>query len=313
MYLPLLLLSLLLASPQNDDKGTCPPPAKSQPPDISHRVTPKSSTPEVHYVGTVVLQLDLSDTGAICNVKVVQSEGEEFDKEALSTIRGSLLQAITIDGKPVPGSMFILRDYFRGNHNMLVAETANATEDTLPPAVPVSNAPSVSALLASGYVNGDNYRNDYFGVSFTAPGATVTIPKPNDGATVARLVDALAEADDRAKIYTLSLSADNIANYPGLNSPGDYISSLATALRKQESDVVGVKSDIVRVRFPYSISDIPFMGAILKEQDSPNTHHYRGLFTAARKGYWLTLDITATTEERILKIASTVQLMNSKE
>ena len=303
MLLPVLLMSLLL-SPANDDKGTCPPAAKNQPPDLSRRATPKSLTPEVHYVGTVVLQLDLSDTGAICDVKILKSAGAEPDNEALQVIRGSLFQPITVEGKPIPGSMLILRDYFRGNNsNTLVAENANAAEDAVPAAVPVRNAPLISAVLAAGQVNGSSYRNDYFGISFDTPGTTLTAPKPEGKATTDRLVTAMAETENRAQAYTLSLIADSIANHPALKSQTEYVGGLAAAASSQETIQT-------RAAFPVMISGVQFSATILKEQDSPNTHHYRGFFTTPRKGYWLTLEVTATTEERVMKIASSIRLTN---
>ena len=282
-------------------------PSKSEIPELSRRPIPKASINDVHYVATVVLQVDLSENGSICDLKIVKSAGAEFDKEALQAISRTLFQPITLEGKPIPGTMLILRDYFRGNSsNTLYAENANAANDEIPPEATIADAPPISVLLIKGKIDGNTYRNDYFGVSFTAPAATLTSPKPKENATALRLVDAISETEHRAQVYTLSLLADGISKSLDTKSQTKYVEKLAGTLQSKE-----VTS--VRDPFPFMISDVQFMGIMLKEQDSPNTHHYRGLFTAARKGYWLTVDVSATTEERILKIASTVHLANPKE
>jgi len=59
--------------------------------------------------------------------------------------------------------------------------------------------------------------------------------------------------------------------------------------------------------FPYVISGAEFTGAILKESDGPNLSHFRGIFSTVLKGYLLSLDIAATSEDKVLKTASSIE------
>jgi hypothetical protein len=49
------------------------------------------------------------------------------------------------------------------------------------------------------------------------------------------------------------------------------------------------------------------MGAILREPEGPNASHFVGLFTTARKGYFLSVNVTAGSEQQVLKIASSLK------
>ena len=49
------------------------------------------------------------------------------------------------------------------------------------------------------------------------------------------------------------------------------------------------------------------MGTILRQADGPNASNFVGLFTSARNGYFLSVDVEAGSEQQVLKVASLVQ------
>ncbi|MFP2932956.1 energy transducer TonB [Pyxidicoccus sp. 3LG] len=52
--------------------------------------------------GTVVLQVDISDTGAVADVQVVESAGSGFDEAAVAAVRQFEFEPAEVDGVPAP-------------------------------------------------------------------------------------------------------------------------------------------------------------------------------------------------------------------
>jgi hypothetical protein len=82
----------LLANPAlaTNEKGTCPP-ASGPLVSIPQRETPEPPTTDVHYAGTVTMVLFLSNTGYLCDLKVVKGVSEVLDKQAVDAIRQQLM------------------------------------------------------------------------------------------------------------------------------------------------------------------------------------------------------------------------------
>jgi hypothetical protein len=80
----------------------------------------------------------------------------------------------------------------------------------------------------------------------------------------------------------------------------------AVALMRRE----GAKT--TRDNFQYVISGAEFVGSILQESDGPTTSHFRGIFSTFMKGYFLSLDVAATSEERVLEIASSIDFKHNQ-
>lgn len=290
----------------SDEIGTCPPATGSLP-SIPERAIPAPPTTDVHYAGTVTMVLSLSNTGYLCDIKVLKGISDALDKQAVYAIRQQLFQPIRRDGKPVPGYMTVQRDFWRGDKtDFLISQNADASPDELSPDARSFPPADIQALIASGKVEGTTYRNGYFGISFAAPGAAFKAPAAVDeqGRNV-RLVEAVSNGPKREDMYAISILADRLSNYPALKSRSDYLASI----RKQlEQDGATSHHDL----FPYVISGVEFTGAMLREPDGLESDHFRGIFSTVIKGYVLSLDVAATSESRVLKIASSVQFNTTK-
>jgi Gram-negative bacterial TonB protein C-terminal len=287
------------------NKGSCPQPPKPAA-TITKRASPAPPVPGVHYLGAVIMLVSLSDTGSICEVEVVKGIDEAMDKQAVSAIRQQLFQPIGQDGKPIPGFMTIRRDFWRGDtSDTLVSLNADDSKGEVPDAesFPAADVPS---LIAAGKVDGKTYWNEYFGLSFSAPGATLTAPSTVDeqGRNV-RLVDAVAGAHKREDMYTISILADRLPNYPQLLSRSEYVTTITAQLQRE-----GAKT--TRDNFQCVISGVEFVGSILQESDGPSASHFRGIFSTVMKGYFLSLDVAATSEERVLEIASSIDFKHDQ-
>jgi TonB family protein len=297
-----------LANPGANNNGVCPPSLKS-PATIPQRATPTPPIQAVHYVGTVTVSVTLSDTGYICGVKVIKGIEPALDEQAVEAIREELFQPIKEDGKPVPGFMTIQRDFWRGNNSdFSFSENVNASPDEIPAEARLARAVDLPSLIASGEVDGKGYSNTYFGVSFTAQDAIFTAPSEvdNQGRNV-RLVDAVVRAQKREDRYAISILADRLSNYPDLKSRKDYVEHMTAQLMGRQT---GAKRS--RDPFPYVISGIEFVGMILQEPDESGTSHFRGMFSTVMKGYILSLDIAATSEQKVLKSASSIEFKQGK-
>lgn len=253
--------------------------------------------------------VSLSDTGFICDVKVIKSLEPAIDKQAVNTIRQQLFQPIRQGDKPIPGSMMIFRDFWRGDtSDFLIGENAGAAPDEIPASAQAASPPDIVSLLTAGKIDGSTYTNGYFGLEFTAPGASLTAVSLTDPrGTAVRLVDAVSDGHDRAATYTISLIADRLSNYPQLKSPSDYVHQISSRFL---AEGVTTSRDV----FPYIISDIQFTGMILKEPEAsrPGPYHFRGIFSSPLKGFMLSLNITAGTEKQVLRLASSIQFKNHR-
>jgi hypothetical protein len=288
------------SAPGTGNKGVCPPPPKPAV-TIPKRGSPAPPVPGMHYLGAVTMLVSLSDTGSICEVEVVKGIEEALDKQAVSVIRQQPFQPIRQDGKPIPGFMTIRRDFWRGDtSDTLVSLNADDSKGEVPPDAESFPAVDVRSLIAAGKVDGKRYWNEYFGLSFTAPGAALTAPSTVDeqGRNV-RLVEAVAGSQKREDMYTISILADRSPNYPQLLSRSEYVTTITAQLKRE-----GAKT--TRDNFQYVISGVEFVGSILQESDGLTTSHFRGIFSTFMKGYFLSLDVAAISEERVLEIASSI-------
>ncbi len=198
--------------------------------------------------------------------------------------------------------MVVQRNFWRGNtSDFLIAETANASSDEIAADARSFVAPDIAQVAATGKVQNDEYVNGYFGMSFTAPGASFTAPSGIDKeGRNARLVDAVSRSARREDLFTISAVADRLSNYPELKSRSDYVDMASTALEHE-----GAKK--TRGDFPFVISGIEFTGTMFEESDGRGLSHYRGIFATAMKGFMLVLDIAAPTEDKVVKLASSMR------
>lgn len=310
MILHLAASLLLTATPVQDaaipgnGRGTCPPAARISS-DLPTRAIPTPPVKGVHYAGTVTVLISLSETGYVCDISVLKGIDAKLDQEAITAMRAQVFQPIQLDGKPVAGSMMIYRDFWRGDDSdFLMAENANASPDEIPAALQEPPAHELTSMVGAAKIDGNRYSNDFFGMSFTAEGAELNSPPLSDNhSTKIRLVDAVSVNSKRNDRYSLSVFADPVSKYPALKLQTQYLGILTFPFKRE-----GAKD--VRSDFPYVISGVQFMANILKQPDGPNTGHIVGVFTTVRKNYFLSLNIAASSEQQVLRIASSLHFDN---
>jgi hypothetical protein len=162
----------------------------------------------------------------------------------------------------------------------------------------------ISSVVAAGKLNGDVYKNTYFGISLTAPKAHFTAPSlVNVPGRRARLVNIVYDSPQGAMNYTLGLMADSLENYPKGMSTTVYVRSVRHQLEKD-----GLIT--YREEFPVVISGIAFTGAVLKVPEKPNFGYYRGLYSSFINGYVVSLEVQAGSEERFQQLLSSAVAIN---
>ena len=130
--------------------------------------------------------LSLSDTGYLCDVSILKGIEPALDEEAITAIQQQVFQPIKIGDKPVAGSMFDFRDYWRGdNSDRRFGENASAATDE------VRSEPTdsdICSLLNAAKIDGSRYENSYFGVAFSANEAELSTPPLSAKSRVGRPV-----------------------------------------------------------------------------------------------------------------------------
>jgi hypothetical protein len=154
---------------------------------------------------------------------------------------------------------------------------------------------NISTVVASGKVSDNRYENSFFKLAVDAPNATVEMnPVVNTTGQYARLVQVLSKKATWESTYSFSVTAEpltNLAKYPN-TQPGLYVRSIRHQLERE-----GLLT--VREEFPISIGGEQFTGAILQVQEGNGRKHYRGIYTAFRRGYILSLDAEASSEVKL--------------
>jgi hypothetical protein len=157
----------------------------------------------------------------------------------------------------------------------------------------------ISSLIAAGKITGNQYQNDYLGLTFTAEGGHV---KPssvtNLAAGRARIVEAISDSDAPDSSYSFEILVDGVANYPQIKSPAQYLRSVRHSLEKE-----GLRT--LREEFSVEISGIPFTGAIM-EVPGEQIPYFRGMYTAFVNGYIVSFDLTARKEPVIEKLVASL-------
>jgi hypothetical protein len=165
----------------------------------------------------------------------------------------------------------------------------------------------ISSLVAAGKIEADVYKNEYLGVTLTALSAKFTLPSliKVEGQR-ARLVNIVYDSPDGAKNYTIGLLADSLQNYPKGISTTAYVRSVRLHLEKD-----GLLTE--REEFPVRISDVTFIGTVLKVPEGPSFGYRRAIYSAFLNGYAVSLEVQARDEERIKQVLSNFRITpNSK-
>jgi len=158
-----------------------------------------------------------------------------------------------------------------------------------------SSPKDISYVYAQGKVVGQEYRNEYFGLTLAPENAQFTA-----GAFVstegkrARLVDAQANSKNWEDKYEIAILADALAANPLVHSPEQYVRAVRHQLEKEGLVTVSEESST-------EISGMHFVAAAVRVNDQDHSH-YRGLYTTFLNGYILSLDVTAASPERLRTI-----------
>jgi hypothetical protein len=157
----------------------------------------------------------------------------------------------------------------------------------------------ISSVYAQGKIIGQEYRNDYFGLTLVVKNAQFTA-----GAFVslegkrARLVDAQANSKNWEDNYEIAILADALAANPLVHSPEQYVRAVRHQLEKEGLTTVSEESSTEN-------SGMHFVAATMRVNDQDHSH-YRSLYTTFLNGYILSLDVTAVSPERLKTIVQSM-------
>lgn len=163
----------------------------------------------------------------------------------------------------------------------------------------------ISEVYAGGKVNGNEYTNDYFGLTLLAESGQFTA-----GGFVsaegrrARLVDVEANPENWQGKFEIAVLADLLAANPLIHSPEQYVRAVRHQFEQQGMETEKAES-------PTEVAGLTFVRAVLKVSDSGHVHH-RAIYTIFLKGYILSLDVSAATSEEIEQLVAKAVRFKSK-
>jgi hypothetical protein len=163
----------------------------------------------------------------------------------------------------------------------------------------------ISTVIAAGTVDGSRYTNSYLKLTIDAPNATLALNTVVSPAGVrARLLQVQSKQAEWNDRYTFAVLTDTLTKYPQLLSPAQYVRSVRHQLEKE-----GLPT--VREEFQVTIAGVGFTGAVLQEQVPSGQKYYRGIYTTFRRGYILSFDVEASSEDKLHEVVSrAVRFMN---
>ena len=154
----------------------------------------------------------------------------------------------------------------------------------------------IFAVFAEGRVSGNQYKNDYFGLTLTPIGAEFTKGSfISQQGKRARLVDAEANAKEWEGKYSIAVLADALSANPLIRSPEQYVRSVRHQLEREGLTTVQEES-------PIEISGVRFIQATMKTAEG-GLEHYQGMHSTFLNGYILSLQVEAPSQERLRQIA----------
>lgn len=158
----------------------------------------------------------------------------------------------------------------------------------------------MQTVAQSGKVTDTQYTNAYFHLTCTLPESELHLnPLIQTESPRARMLQAHhtpAELQDR---YNFAVAAEPLSKYATLKTTEQYVRSVRHMFEKE-----GLKT--VKEEFPVDIGGAHFTGTILEEQEPGTIKHYRGMYSAFRRGYILTFDVEAASPEKLDEIVKRV-------
>lgn len=125
MNKPLLLFSmsiLVSISGVCKDEGFCPsgPFHAPKTPPAKHGPTQSPPTPDAKYAGTVVLDVIVSTTGYVCNVRLLEGFDKTTDEQAMRDARKWRFTPTTKNGNPVSVELMVSVEFWRDANGKFV-------------------------------------------------------------------------------------------------------------------------------------------------------------------------------------------------
>ena len=157
----------------------------------------------------------------------------------------------------------------------------------------------ISVVYADGKVTGNQYRNDYFGLTLKPVGGKFT-----QGGFIspqgkrARLIDVEANAKNWEDKYSIAILADALSANPLIHSPDQYLRSVRHQLEREGLVTVQEES-------PVEISGLRFFQATMKS-GGPGPVHFQGMYTTFLNGYIVSLQVEAPSQSRLKEILAMV-------
>jgi uridylate kinase len=154
----------------------------------------------------------------------------------------------------------------------------------------------ISAVFAEGKINGNEYNNDYFGLTLTPVNAQFTQGSfANSGGSRARLINAEANTKNFEDRYSIAILAAALSANPLVRSPEQYVRSVRHQFEQREG------MSTVQEESAIEISGVRFVQATMKATEQGQTH-YQGIYTTFLNGYILSIQVEAPTPERLQQI-----------
>lgn len=151
---------------------------------------------------------------------------------------------------------------------------------------------NISAIYAEGKVSGNEYVNKYFGITLSSEHGTFTQGGfVSPAGTRARLIDVQYNAASWQNKFSIAVLADSLSANPLVRAPEEYVRAVRHQFEKQGMITVRTESTV-------EVSGLSFVRAILKVNETGGTR-YRGIYTTFLRGYILSLDVSATTPEKV--------------
>ena len=158
-------------------------------------------------------------------------------------------------------------------------------------------AKDVSAVYAEGKISGTEYKNEYFALTLTAtPGQFTQAGFVSSEGKRARLIDVQNNSSNFQDKFEIAVLADSLGSNPLVHSPEQYARSVRHQFEKQGMETEKAES-------PIEVSGLPFVQAVLKVNEAGRSH-YRAIYTTFLNGYILSLDVSASTPEKIAQVVT---------
>src|ERR1700674_4780704 len=103
-----------------EGKGVCPPTPPNPRVAATKTATPQTPpSPEAQYAGAVMLMAVISDTGYVCDAKVIRGLDKDSDKKAAQTVRQWHFQPARKDGHAVPVVLTLEVNFWRKDGELI--------------------------------------------------------------------------------------------------------------------------------------------------------------------------------------------------